>query len=348
MIRSFTLRDIALVHRLSEQGYVFHTRSALTQDLRPLREALVHMMVGGQYPTFVWKAESGKAVGFAQLRHGADETHAYILCLGSHSNDSPKDGKNQKETDTELLWLQFLEELIEISGYEGVHNLIAEVDESGDELPILRQVGFAVYTRQDVWEFKNGLSSDKPLINLTKAASVDEWDINLLYANIVPRLIQLVEPSPSESHLDDIWIVREKDELLAFLTFTDGSNGTWLRLFVHPNGQTRGQEILEAAIALKPPTADHPLYCCVRRYQSWVNSALEKVGFNLVSSQAMMVRHTVQHTKKLVPELSEEMKKKVVAARRNIISHHADSGGRPSILVDEFGQTHDLRESEKK
>lgn len=333
MIRSFTLRDIALVHRLSEQGTVFHTRSALTQDVRPLRDALVHMMVGGQYPTFVWKADSGKAVGFAQLRYGSDETHAYILCLGSNGTNAPKNGQEKEKAaaDSDHLWIQFLEELIEISGYEGVHSLIAEVDELGPELPVLRQVGFAVYTRQDIWQITTSSSLSKPPLQLTKATSVDEWDINLLYANIVPRLIQLVEPSPSESQIDDIWIVREGTELLAFLTLTEGPSGTWVRLFVHPNGQNRGQEIMQAAMILKPPTATNPLYCCVRRYQSWVNSSLDTLGFDLVSSQAMMVRHTVQHTKKLVPALSEEVKKKAVVARRNWVSPGRDPN-QPTVV----------------
>ena len=68
MIRLFTLRDIPLLHRLSEQGIVFHAESALTQDVRPLREALVHMLIGSQYPTYIWKDDQSNGVGFAQLR----------------------------------------------------------------------------------------------------------------------------------------------------------------------------------------------------------------------------------------------------------------------------------------
>ncbi len=312
MIRSFTLRDIPLVHRLSEQGIVFHTRSALTQDIRPLREALVNMLIGGQFPTFVWKSDDGNAVGFAQLRHTNDETHAYILCLGSNETDSSR-------ADSESLWLSFLDQLTEKAGQQGVHSLIAEVDELGDELPILRQSGFAVYTRQDIWvlEDANHLVQP-PAVELTRATPADEWDLSLLYANIVPRIIQLVEPAPSGAQLEDIWILREKGELVAYIVFTAGPTGTWLRLFIHPNAQTRGEDIVRAALGIIPPKIDHPIYCCVRRYQSWVQPVLDKTGFRHISSQAMMVRHTVHHNPtKLVPALSEEVRQKAVAARRN-------------------------------
>ncbi|MCB0037065.1 MAG: hypothetical protein KDE51_23705, partial [Anaerolineales bacterium] len=62
---------------------MFHAESALTQDVRPLREALVHMLIGGQFPTYVWKDDTGDGVGFAQLRQDEDESHAHIICLGS-------------------------------------------------------------------------------------------------------------------------------------------------------------------------------------------------------------------------------------------------------------------------
>lgn len=312
MIRSFNLRDIPLVHRLSEQGIVFHTKSALTQDVRPLREALVHMLIGGQFPTYVWKSDEGDAVGFAQLRYGNENTLAYILCLGSTV-------KPAKATDADDLWLPFLDQLTEKAGQHGIHSLIAEVDELGNELTILRKSGFAVYTRQDIWLMENGHRHVAATpFELVRANPVDEWDISLLYANIVPRLIQLVEPAPSGSQLDDIWVWREKEELVAFVAITEGPTGTWLRLFIHPNAQTHGEEILNAALKVIAPKDDHPVYCCVRRYQSWVQLVLDRVGFRHISSQAMMVRHTVHHnTHKLVPALSEDVRQKAVAARQN-------------------------------
>lgn len=312
MIRTFTLRDIPLVHRLSEQGIVFHAESALTQDVRPLREALVHMLIGGQFPTYVWKDDEGVGVGFAQLRQDEDESHAHIICLGSTASDH--NGLD------EAVWIPFLEQLTAEAGRQGMHSLIAEVNEDGDELPVLRQAGFAVYTRQDVWVMRTPLEQEDNhetiKQTLTTATSVDEWDIHLLYANTVPRLIQLVEPVPP-THLQDVWILREKDELAAFVHFREGSAATWLRIYIHPNAQTRGEEILRLAAKIRPPKENHPLYCCVRRYQSWVQNNLDKVGFEYLNSQALMVKHTVRHARKLSPALQEGVQPEGVPARRH-------------------------------
>ncbi|MEM9776533.1 MAG: hypothetical protein AAF902_18290 [Chloroflexota bacterium] len=316
MIRSFTLRDIPLVHRLGDQGTLFHTRSALTQDLWPLREALVNMFIGGQYPTYIWKDDNGAAVGFAQLHQVDDESTAHILCLGSaFSGEAQKDGS---VVNTENLWIAFLEALIKKAGGRGIHNLIAEVNETGDELPVMRHAGFAVYTRQDIWKLSELPPRWVSPLQLTPAKSEDEWDISLLYSNVVPRLIQLVEPPPSSDDLEKVWLMHENGELSGFVVFTRGTAGTWIRLFVHPNSNARSEDIFRAAVSVYPPDEDHPVYVCVRRYQSWLQSGLQEVGFEQTGSQAMMVRHTVHHTKRMVPDLSKEVRKKAVAVKQTL------------------------------
>jgi hypothetical protein len=316
MIRSFTLRDIPLVHRLGDQGTLFHTRSALTQDVWPLREALVNMFIGGQYPTYVWKDDNGSAVGFAQLHQGEDESMAHILCLGSaFSNRTNKSGI---DVNTENLWIAFLEALIKQAGGRGIHNLIAEVDELGEELPVLRHAGFAVYTRQDIWELLKLPRRWVSPLTFYPATSVDEWDITLLYRNVVPRLIQLVEPPPSGDQLNDVWLMREEGELSSFVVFTRGSTGTWIRVFVHPNSNARSEDIFRAAVSVFPPDDDHPVYVCIRRYQSWLQSSLQEICFEQTGSQAMMVRHTVHHTQRMVPKLSKEIHEKAAVVKQNL------------------------------
>ena len=205
MIRSFTLRDIPLVHRLSEQGVVFNTKSALIQDVHPLREALVYMLIGGEFPTYVWRADNGSGVGFAQLRQEEDETRAHILCLGS-ATENQQSQETADDVLSEDMWIAFLEQVVKRAGEKGIQSLIAEVDEFGDELTTLRHAGFAVYTRQDIWAFdwQNSSVPENDQLRLVKATAEDDWDINLLYANIVPPLIQLVEPAPTGHDLPQI------------------------------------------------------------------------------------------------------------------------------------------------
>lgn len=285
MIRSFDLRDLALVHRLSEQGVLLHAEVALTSSPHPLRSALINMLLGGQYATYVWKSGEGNAA-FAQLDWDAGLPSAQVVCLGAEANDDP-------DSIDETIWLPFLEQLIVEAGRRGVHNLVAEVGETGPELTLLRRAGFAVYTRQDIWRCDELTTGRQATVELRPPQSVDEWDIQLLYVNIVPRLIQMVEPNPP-TEPDHSWILREEGELVAFVHINDGAVADWMRLWIHPNVQAQAEAIIEAALLMKPPTPQHPIYCCVRRYQSWLRSPLENAGFSYWGSHAVMVKHIVQ------------------------------------------------------
>lgn len=314
MIRPFHLRDLALVHRLSDYGVSLHTESALTKNLNPVRGALLGI-VDSDSPTLVWKSEDRSLTGFIQLALDEESPLGHILFLSSsihggaetavaepdggvagHSNGGPAHPLN------ETAWLSLLDQAVIEVGRRGTHSLVAEVDELGPELPILRQAGFVVYTRQDIWKLEESRVDPGPEL-LRPRQEADDWDVHLLYANTVPRLVQMVEPLPP---IDDGsgWVFREDNDLAAFIHVHDGSTATWMRLFVHPNAEGRVQEILTAVLRLKPPRASHPLYCCVRRYQSWAQFALERTGFSLWGSQAVMVKHTVHHIPKPATDMS--------------------------------------------
>lgn len=311
MIRPFHLRDLALVHRLSEQGVTLHTESALTKNLHPVRGALFSL-VGGDFPTYVWKAKKRDVAGFIQLGLDANVQYANILYISADQSSESVRNVNKvagrgNETNTAVVneeaWLSLLDQAVVEVGQRGVHSLVAEVDEVGPELPILRHAGFAVFTRQDIWVLTEQFVSPDDNNILSQRQEIDNWEIQLLYANTVPRLVQMVEPLPPLN--DGIgWVLREDNEITAFVHIQDGPAATWMRLFIHPNAEARADEIILAVTRLHPPYADHPIYCCVRRYQSWIQGPLARVGFQLWDSQAVMVKHTVHHIKKPMQDLS--------------------------------------------
>ena len=315
MVRSFTLRDLALVRRLSEQGVSLHSESALADDLHPLRGALTSMVVGGNFPTFVFKSEEREGSGFIQLLFEEDLHHAHILYL------SPAMELSAIEIDTDALaprsaggssaWLALLDQAVAEVGRNGVHSLVAEVDETGPELPVLRQAGFAVYTRQDIWLFSgrtDGLDESESTIQLLPYLSSDDWDIQLLYANTVPRLVQLVEPVPPVM-TGDGWILRDdRDDLAAFIHVYEGSTATWLRFFIHPDAEADANKIVKTALQTVVNQGKKSIYCCVRRYEGWLPAALESTGFHIWGSQAVMVKHTVNHSRRTQPQKSVGLK----------------------------------------
>lgn len=301
MIRPFDLRDLALIHRLNDQVITLHTEFALTNNRHPLRGAITSMLVGGQFPTYVWKAEERDAEGFVQLYLDEPGVHAHMVRAALHMEDAAANG----------LWLPFMEQLIAELGSRGVQSIIAEVNETGDELVWLKQAGFAVYTRQDIWISQHaGESNHADLFRPRQ--SLDDWDIQLLYAHTVPPMVQLVEPLPPLDR-GESWVFREGQELAAFVHLHYGPSATWLRFFIHPNADTKTEAIVAAALRLKRPHPDHPLYCCVRRYQSWLQNGLENNGFRFWNNQAVMVKHTVHRAQAVQPDLATLVKSKAVA-----------------------------------
>lgn len=323
MIRPFHLRDLALVHRLGEHGVVFQTRAALTRIPNPVRRAIVHMLIGGHYSTYVWKAENGDAAGFAQLSWGDQNSSAHLACLGTESIGCT--GKGDEDIDEDV-WLALLDELTVVAGQRGFHNIIAEASENGPELPILRRAGYAVYTRQDIWICDHPSGETSPDL-LVPRQTIDDWDITVLYSNIVPGLIQSVEPNPP-INAGQNWILREEGELAAFVHILEGPIANWMRLLIHPNAQTKPKRIVEAALQMNPPSPEHPIYCSVRRYQSWLQGSLEKAGFRLWGSQAVLVKHIVQQAEKRVKVRQGVLEAQTVPSSSPLIQGFSQPNGR--------------------
>ncbi|MBK7216040.1 MAG: hypothetical protein IPH95_02945 [Candidatus Promineofilum sp.] len=309
MVRPFDLRDLALIRRLGERGVSLHTVSALVENVHPLRGALISMLVGGEFPTFVWKPDNGERAGFLQLRVSNGGPQAFIHYISPRC-DTPLDGENgghpadtTHRSNAHAVWLALLDDAVAEVGRRGIHHVIAETDERGPELPVLRRSGFAVYTRQDIWSAAaadyrpQGTAARK----LQRRHAADDWDIQLLYANTVPRLVQLVEPAPPLSEGDN-WVLRLGDELAAFVTLRQGPTAGWLRFFIHPDAESEADEIVTAALEMAFEREPERVYCCVRRYESWLPNALARSGFTVGASQAVMVRHTVHYLPRAMPE----------------------------------------------
>ncbi len=307
MIRLFDFRDLPLVHKLRDHYISFHAETALTSEVHMFRNALAGMFVERDSPTFVWKEENNEAVGIARVHLREGNEIAQLLIGGA----LPAGNNGSMPPAATDLWLPFLDELVHELGKRGVHSIVVEVSETSDELIFLRRSGFAVYTRQDIWALESG--EEPPNGNILRPRQAeDDWDINLLYANTVPRLIQLVEPTPPLQ--DGLgWVMWEDGELAAFVQRYDGIAGSWLRLFIHPGAHTSADQIAKAALQLKAPTPERPLFCCVPRYQSWLQSPLQTLGFKLIDSQAVMVKHTVSRVQKGAPERAAMTPAKQVA-----------------------------------
>jgi hypothetical protein len=238
-------------------------------------------MPGAGAPTLVWR--DGTRAGFGQLRHRPGEEQARALFIAP--NWSPDNAA----------WLPLVERLAVEAGVRGGHNLIAEVEETSGEFEALRLAGFAIYARQTIWRL-NGELAAAPVLpgagGARPAAAADALAVSTLYANLVPRLVQQVEPAPKPGQ----GYAYERDgELIAFLEVKRGPTGLWVEPYLHPEADNRADAILNAGLHLlaNANRAGRPIYICVRRYQDWLQSVLQAAGFDYLGSQAVMVKRLV-------------------------------------------------------
>ncbi|MFO7662266.1 MAG: hypothetical protein R6X18_06690 [Chloroflexota bacterium] len=334
MVRPFDLRDLALIRRLGERGIPLHTVSALAENFHPLRGAIMNMLIGGEFPTFVWKKNAGEKAGFIQLRLGHGK-QAYLLHISPRCDSVPESGSMESGSITVnqdcAIWLDLLDEAVAYVGQYGIHHIIAEVDELSPELLILRRAGFAVYTRQDIWAIKPSSfqSRNLPALELVRRHMSDDWDIQLLYANTVPRLVQLVEPMPPIDEGEN-WVIRDRGNIAAAVHFHKGAVATWLRFFIHPDAEAEAEAIVIAALRVAFATEPEIVYCCVRRYESWLPSALDQCGFSIFGSQAVMVRHTVHPLPRMMADKAIALEGKGISAPSTFVR-----GSEPFVMKEE-------------
>src|SRR5258708_30588869 len=133
--------DLRLVRRLAPPGISFASVTSLTRGTHTLEGAMwsaVPLTDLGT-PTFVVRSDGEPYV--AQFRHKNGEQHAHITFIAP-----------DVEPESKLAWLQLLDAMTAAAGRRGASSLKAEVGETEPAFGILREAGFGVYARQELWQ----------------------------------------------------------------------------------------------------------------------------------------------------------------------------------------------------
>jgi hypothetical protein len=183
----------------------------------------------------------------------------------------------------------------------GAFRLLADVNDAIQAFEVLRQAGFAVYARQRIWQLKGQSNAPTGPIPWREATERDLIPVRSLYNNLIPGLVQQVEPFPAE-RLHGL-VYREGDDLLAYVELKYGHRGIWAQPFVHPDMGEVAEQLsdLFANLPNRAPRASRPVYICVRSYQSWLEGAIESLGAEPKPRQAIMVKHLAIPQKALRP-----------------------------------------------
>jgi hypothetical protein len=152
----------------------------------------------------------------------------------------------------------------------------------------MRHASFAIYARQRVWQLEDQPSDATPDLCWQVTTDQDLIPVRSLYNNLIPGLVQQVEPFPADRLHGMVY--RQEGDLLAYVELKYGHRGIWVQPFVHPDAEDVITHILEL-IGHVPHRRSRPIYLCIRSYNSWLEPALEDMGARSRARQAVMVRH---------------------------------------------------------
>jgi hypothetical protein len=279
MIRPFDWRDLGLLHRVQRDGLCTDSQLSYTRGPHALQTALLDTLLPGSSAcTLVARPEDEgqpSVVGQFHLQNGSP--CASLAFLG------PTEAFQTQAA------ARLLDGLAKAAGRRGAHHLLAEIDERSEVFELFRRAGFAVYARQRIWLLSAPLSKDD-LPEGSVWRSLQEADLNAvrhLYANIVPALVKQVEPPPGSNSRGLVYW--KDEELLGFLDVDIGPRGAWLQPYIHPAAE-RAVDLLAGFLTHSTARTSAPIYLCVRSYQAGLRENLERLGFETLSDQAVMVK----------------------------------------------------------
>lgn len=279
--RSVKLVDIPLVTRLLDTGVMLDSDLALTGSFEMNSAALLSSLLLPQRTTHtaLARVEKQHVVGQFRLRH--DPHQARIVYIAP---DLPYDHDDSA-------WLHVLDEMTAQAGRCGAHMLTAEVGEHLALFETMRIAGFSTYARQEIWQRPPGDLPDLRVdtVDLSEETEADAHGIQLLYRNIVPRLVQQVAAPPAHSKG---LVYRKNDRVEGYMALMEGRAGIYVMPYLHPDIFSEASAILLAAVEQASHSPQRvPIYVSVRRYQDWLEDALVDLGFEPTMRQAVMVRH---------------------------------------------------------
>jgi hypothetical protein len=176
------------------------------------------------------------------------------------------------------------------AGKWGAFHVLAEIDETSELFPALRLAGFSVYAWQRIWDVSHILPGDSAS-GWIRAQSMNLPAIQSLYHQIVPPLLQPVEPTPKRA----LGLVCAEGSR-CYVNVTYGARGIVLNPLIHPES-TDVATRLTSLLNHLPDRRNRPVYLCVRSYQAWLEPALEDLGAKASPRQAVMVKHLAHMVK---------------------------------------------------
>jgi hypothetical protein len=276
-IRSLDLLDLPLLYRYRGESVSLDSTRGLTRG-NPLGAMGMLAYMNPQRHVYSAVCTNGGAALVGGVIHTAGDSFARLLYL------APASGVDNPELP------DLIESLSAQAGTWGAFHVLAELDEIDAAFTPLRRAGFSAYAGQRMWDV-SALSALDSTSQWPRAQSVDLPAIQNLHHQIVPPLLQPVEPAPRRA---SGFICNEGSTCYA--STATGLNGVVVFPLIHPDATDVAAK-LQSLIHQLPNRGGRPIYVCVRTYQAWLEHVLEDLGAKAGPQQAIMVKHLTRLVK---------------------------------------------------
>jgi len=276
-IRPLDLLDLPSLYRYRGEAVSLDSARLLTRG-NPLGAVGMLAYMNPRRHVYTAVSDNDGATLLGGITHTNGDTFAKLLYLAPASNlDLPAAPA-------------LIDHLSAQAGPWGAFHALAEVDEGSDAFPALRISGFSVYAWQRMWDVSN-LAASANRADWTHVGSVDLPSIQNLYHQIVPPLLQPVEPTPKKA---GGFMCNEGPK--CYINPSTGRMGIVLQPLIHPEASDVGTK-LAALLGILPNRGSRRVYLCVRSYQAWLEPVLEDLGAKVTARQAVMVKHLARMVK---------------------------------------------------
>lgn len=278
-VRPFDWRDLATLHAYRNQSVFLDSALVLTRGPLLVPGALFSFLAPGLgvFTAISYSGSNGDPQVIGQVMQMLGSPFAHLTFV------TPDEA-----LDTPLL-TELLEYLVAVAGGRGAFRVLADVDDRTNIYEELRRSSFAIYTRQRIWQLTRQVASREGRQVWRQATRQDTLAIRLLYNNLVPGLVQQIEPFNASQRPRGM-VYQQNEDLIAYVELRYGSRGIWVQPFFHPDTQDATGRFFDLMHALSN-RGSRPVYLCVRSYQSWLEPAIEELGAEAGSRQAVMVKH---------------------------------------------------------
>lgn len=270
-IRPLAIFDLPYLYGFREEAIGLDTARTLTRG-SPLGAVGLMAYVNPARHIYSAIANGAEDSVLGGVIHSREESYAKLLYLAPASQLGHPDLP------------ALIENLAAQAGEWGAFHVLAEVDETSEAYIPLRKSGFSVYAWQRMWDVSQIAEAGSD-ITWTKVKPVHLHSVQNLHHQIVPPLLQPVEPQPRET---SGWMCNEGAK--CYVGVSQGVYGIVLAPLIHPEA-TNVSEKLVSLIANLPDRRNRPVYVCVRSYQAWLEPVLADLGAQGADRQAVMVKH---------------------------------------------------------